>query len=238
MKNELLRVGLVATGSGTDANSLMDAEAAGRFVEKAEIASLLSTKAGQGCLDKAKAHNKSTKVIDRRDYAKGPEGQEEFEAAVAEWVDEYDLDIIILVGCIHHIPTNLVSKRTGRRIVVLNIHPARREKHGGHKMYGLAVHEHVLSEVLDQIARGFGTIDSTFYTHPEIHRVIENYDHGDVIIQVAVPIPKAIIVKAQTDLAGAAEDLKDVVLPIEWLMLPAALQIVIQLIQTGNEPSL
>lgn len=53
--SEKIRLGLVASGSGTDANAIMEAYRKGR-INRAEPVILISTKTGAGCIDKAKAN--------------------------------------------------------------------------------------------------------------------------------------------------------------------------------------
>jgi folate-dependent phosphoribosylglycinamide formyltransferase PurN len=53
MDNRKVKTVLIASGGGTDANAIMEAYRVG-FIPNIELVGLLSTKAGAGCLDKAK----------------------------------------------------------------------------------------------------------------------------------------------------------------------------------------
>ena len=78
-------------------------------------------------------------------------------------------------------------------MAIYNIHPADPANHGGDKMYGLAVHEHVLEEIKDQIHRGKKKFMDHFYTYPTVHEVTLDFDGGDMILRQAVLIPAAIV---------------------------------------------
>jgi len=241
-----VRTGLVASGSGTDANSVMAAYRAGQLLPECEIVGLLSTKADAGCLDKAAAHQIPTAVIERYGIfhddkldRNRKKTQKDFESEVSKWFWDNEIHLVFLLGCIHRMPTDCLAPHIGRIVAMLNIHPADPKAHGGQGMYGLEPHEHVLAEILDCLKRGQANLDADwFFTYPTVHRVTTGYDQGSLLMQVAVPIPKGIIIDAERNLAGAAQALQKVVLPVEHLMLPAAVNIAVRLILDGDEPIL
>ena len=108
-----------------------------------------------------------------------------------------------------------------------NIHPADPARHGGDKMYGLAVHQHVLEEVKDLIYRGKKNSLDNFYTYPTVHEATLDYDGGDMLLRQAVLIPDTLVknyCQGLMEPKQAAKALQEVVLPYEWLMLPAAVR--------------
>jgi phosphoribosylglycinamide formyltransferase-1 len=82
------------------------------------------------------------------------------------------IDFIVLAGFLWKIPAGLIEAYRGRMI---NIHPALLPSYGGKGMYGAAVHEAVIKA---------GDPESGI----TIHHVDEQYDHGDVILQVRCSI--------------------------------------------------
>jgi folate-dependent phosphoribosylglycinamide formyltransferase PurN len=206
---------LIASGSGTDANSIMEAWAAG-CIPEINPPLLISTKKGAGCLEKAKGHGLGAFVIDYKESL----NLDNFNAELNGMVKEAFTDLIFLVGCIHKVyPIQGIDS--------YNIHPADPAKHGGDKMYGLAVHQHVLAEINDQIYRGKKRLSDNFYTYPTVHEANSDYDGGDMLLRQAVLIPGSIVTeycKGQKDPKQAAKELQTVVLPYEWLMLPAAVR--------------
>lgn len=86
--------------------------------------------------------------------------------------DQCRADIAILAGFLLMIPGFVIRRFSGR---MLNIHPSLLPRHGGHGMYGRHVHNAV-------VASGDTETGIT------IHRVSEEYDKGEIIFQVSVPV--------------------------------------------------
>jgi folate-dependent phosphoribosylglycinamide formyltransferase PurN len=214
-----INLALIASGSGTDANSIMAAWAAGCLPE-INPPVLISTKKGAGCLGKAETHGVRGHVLDFRESG----GANPFNERLHELLRETFTDLIFLVGCIHKIfPVEGID--------IYNIHPADPAKHGGDQMYGLAVHEHVLEEIRDLIHRGKKKITDPFYSYATVHEASLDYDGGDMLLRQAVLIPPDLIInyyEGRTDLQKSAKALQEVVLPFEWLMLPAAVRMAAQ----------
>lgn len=211
-----INLALIASGSGTDANSIMEAWESG-CIPEINPPLLISTKKGAGCLEKAENHGLCGYLIDYKECI----SPDHFNADLNRILTQTFTDLIFLVGCIHKV---YPIKGVG----IYNIHPADPAKHGGDKMYGLAVHRHVLEEIKDQIYRGKKKSSDKFYTYPTIHEANKDYDGGDIVLRQAVLIPLSIIEdygQGQKDPNKGAKDLQNVVLPYEWLMLPAAVRI-------------
>jgi len=206
---------LIASGSGTDANSIMEAWEAG-YLPEINPPLLISTKKGVGCLEKAKSHQLRVEVMDYKESS----SLDHFNTGLNRMLKQNFTDLIFLVGCIH-----MIYPIEG--IDMYNIHPADPAKHGGDKMYGLAVHQHVLEEIKDLIYRGKKKISDNFYTYPTVHEASAEYDGGDMLLRQAVLIPNSIVrdyYEGSKDPLKVAKDLQDVVLPYEWRMLPAAVR--------------
>lgn len=210
-----INLALIASGSGTDANAIMAAWAAGCLPE-INPPLLISTKKGAGCLEKAENHGLRGVVLDFRESG----GSNLFNKRLQGLLEETFTDLIFLVGCIHKIfPVEGID--------LYNIHPADPSKHGGEQMYGLAVHEHVLAEIRDLVYRGKKKMTDPFYSYVTVHEASLDYDGGDMLLRQAVLIPRYIIkdyCEGRTDLKKSAKALQEVVLPYEWLMLPAAVR--------------
>jgi phosphoribosylglycinamide formyltransferase 1 len=210
-----INLALIASGSGTDANSIMEAWEAG-CIPEINPPLLISTKKGAGCLEKAENHGVRGYVMDYKESG----NPDQFNKGLQALLKETFTDLVFLVGCIHKIYPI-------KGIGIYNIHPADPAKHGGDQMYGLAVHEHVLEEIKDLIYRGKKKITDPFYSYATVHEVSLDYDGGDMLLRQAVLIPQAIIsdyYQGRKDLQKSAKALQEVVLPYEWLMLPAAVR--------------
>ena len=106
----------------------------------------------------------------------------------------YDIDFIVLAGFLLLMPPFLVKLYDHRMI---NIHPALLPKHGGKGMFGLNVHQSVISS---------GESESGV----TIHYVNESYDKGKVIYQE----------KVKVDRRDTAEKLSKKIQEVEHRVLP------------------
>ncbi len=88
-----LNLVLIASGSGTDADSILGAWAKG-FIPEITTPLLISTKPGAGCLEKARTYGVQTRVIDY----KGHSGPEAFNQTVKEALEGFRTDLVFLVG--------------------------------------------------------------------------------------------------------------------------------------------
>lgn len=215
---------LVASGSGTDANAIMRAWRAGCIPEVGKIY-LVSTKVGAGCLDMAKKSRVKSFTIPWKKFAIPRMNDEDFNRELQLKCLELDVDLVFLVGCTHWVKPNALHK-------TFNIHPAHPGKHGGKNMHGLAVHEHVLSEIKDLLWRGKAEVGNKFHTFPTVHVVDEAYDHGEPLLVASVPIPSKIIEKLVQGepVKELASVLQQHVLPFEWAMLPGAVRLAAKMV--------
>jgi phosphoribosylglycinamide formyltransferase-1 len=210
---------LIASGSGTDANAIMQAYRDG-FIPNIELKALISTKKGVGCLEKAAALDVKSVVVSR--IMAGT--TEKFNKKLAKYLKALDCELVFLVGCV-------IKIFPIAGIDIYNIHPADPQNFGGNGMYGLKVHERVLIHVEDLIARGKKTVDDDFFTYPTVHQADFNYDSGQSLISASVRIPKALVVQRinkEIELTEAAELLQKHVLPFEWMILPTAVKMAAQ----------
>jgi len=223
MEDKKVRLACIASGSGTDFESIAKAWKDGWIPEVEEIV-LISTKEGVGCLEKADKLGIKTHVIvpvNKELPLVSPEND------ATEILKR--IDLIFLVGCIVRIPILLIRRYPmTRHLSIYNIHPADPHEHGGQDMYGLAVHEHVLNQILDQIKRGMKTDSDRFYTYPTVHEVTPEYDKGNPLLRGCVEISSDIITElvhgGGMNLEDLSERLQKHVLPYEWQILPTAVR--------------
>ena len=214
---EKVKLVLMASGNGTDAEAIIQAWKNGSIPEVGGIV-LISTKETAGCFEMAKKYGVRAIFAD---YAKfGATGMEE---KISKFFLESKVDLIFLVGCMYRV---LLSERA-ERIKMYNVHPADIRMHGGDGMYGLAVHRHVLFEILDRLRRGKIMLGRPIFTYPTVHEAARDYDSGDVLLQGAVEIPEYILkdlLHNKMSLEDGAKALRQKVLPYEHLMLPTAVR--------------
>ena len=211
-KIEKIRLGLVASGSGTNANAIMEAYRQGRIINAKPVV-LISTKKNVGCLAKAKANNVDSKLVERKGMS-----LKDFRDQLFVQIQRHNVQMLFLVGCV-------VVFTPFKNQPIYNIHPADPKKHGGRKMYGLAVHKHVLVKIRDEIRRGWKKVEDRFFTTVTVHEVSVEPDQGEVLCQMRVEIPNVIIqqlMEGKIKIGKLAAVLQQHVLPYEWLILPTA----------------
>lgn len=159
-----MRLGFLASNSGSSLRAIVGAIEAGSLDAEARL--VVSNKSEAPALSFAAAHCIPTSVIPT---VRSPEEADERLAAA---LDEAKVDLVILSGYLRKLgPRTLTTYRSR----ILNIHPALLPRHGGPGMYGRRVHEAV-------IAAGDRVSGAT------VHLVDEDYDHGEPIARVEVPV--------------------------------------------------
>ncbi len=162
-----MRIGILASGSGTNAERIMEHFGAGGESEGSETARVVlvaSDNPDAYALVRASRRGVPTAVFTRAEFASG-------DAPLAA-LREAGVEYLVLAGFLRLIPLNIIEAYSGR---IVNIHPALLPKYGGKGMYGARVHEAV-------VAAGEKESGIT------IHRVNEHYDDGAVIAQFRCPV--------------------------------------------------
>lgn len=162
----LLRLGVLASGTGTNLQALIDACQAGEV--PAEVAVVVSNAPEAFALERARRAGVAAAVVDHREFPT----QAAFETALLETVESHRVDLLCLAGFLRILSPAFVGAFRGR---MMNIHPALLPAFGGKGMYGERVHRAVL-------ASGARVSGCT------VHFVSEVPDGGPIIAQSAVPV--------------------------------------------------
>ena len=192
----LTKIGVLVSGGGTNLQALLDAQAAGRLPH-GEIAVVISSNPNAYALERAKKAGVPAVVCSRKDLG----GQEAFEHAIAQALEEHGVQLIILAGFMSILSEDF-TRRWPRRI--LNVHPSLIPSFCGKGMYGLKVHEAAL-------ARGVKVTGAT------VHLVNEIPDGGPILLQKAVKV-------LPEDTPETLQ--KRVMEQAEWVLLPQAAEMV------------
>lgn len=94
------------------------------------------------------------------------------ERHLADLLESHRIGLIVLAGYMKLLPPALIRRYAGS---ILNIHPALLPHFGGPGMYGIRVHEAVLSSGERE-------------TGVTVHLVTERYDEGEILAQERVPV--------------------------------------------------
>lgn len=157
------RLAILASGSGSNAEKIMEHF---QNSEIAEIALVASNKADAFVLERAKKFGVPTFTFSRKEMDAG---------VLLEKLQEVNIEWVILAGFLLKIPVELTRAFPDRMV---NIHPALLPKYGGKGMYGSFVHEAVKTA---------GDTE----TGITIHLVNENYDEGRIVFQASTPVTEA-----------------------------------------------
>lgn len=189
----MIRVGVLVSGGGTNLQAIIDAVRNGD-ITNASLEVVLSNKRDAYALTRAEDNNIAAECVCMKDY----ETRDDFNRALIERIDAYNLDLIVLAGFLVVLPPELIAKYRNK---IINIHPSLIPSFCGNGFYGLHVHEKVLE-------RGVKVTGAT------VHFVDEGTDTGPIIYQKAVEV-----------LPGDTPEIlqKRVMEQAEWKILPAAI---------------
>ena len=159
------KIAVFASGSGSDFQSVIDANEREPFCE---IALLVASREGIGAIDRAKRHGIDFIVRSKKDY---PGVEEMYEDIIGE-LRARGVDYVVLAGYLSMISENFVRAFPDR---IINIHPSLIPSFCGKGFYGLNVHR----AAIEYGARISGLT---------VHFVDEHYDSGAIILQRAVAV--------------------------------------------------
>jgi len=155
------KIVILISGRGSNMEALIAARDAGHL--PVEIAAVISNRLDAEGLETAARSGITTHYINHKAFA----GREAFDARLAECIDEFAPDLVVLAGFMRILSDGFVRHYEGR---LINIHPSLLPS-----FPGLHTHQRALEE-------GVRIHGCT------VHFVTPALDHGPVIIQAAVPV--------------------------------------------------
>ncbi|WP_162427834.1 phosphoribosylglycinamide formyltransferase [Pontibacter pudoricolor] len=152
---------IFASGSGSNAQRLLE-----HFEHHPQIrvAALFSNNPKAYALKRAETYHVPALLFSRDEFYNSDN--------VLEQVKNFNPDLIVLAGFLWLVPLNLLQAFPDK---IINIHPALLPKYGGKGMHGLNVHTAVV-QAGDE------------HSGITIHRVNEEYDKGEFILQEYCPV--------------------------------------------------
>jgi len=151
------RIVILISGRGSNMEVLLKSKL------PCEVAAVISNKADAAGLEIAKQHGVATAAISHKDFV----NREAFDAALAQEIDRFKPDLVVLAGFMRILTASFVNHYAGR---LINIHPSLLPA-----FTGVDTHERALKE-------GVKIHGCT------VHFVTADLDHGPIIIQAAVPV--------------------------------------------------
>ena len=159
-----LRVGVLASGAGTNLQALLDTV----HGEEALVVAVASDRPGAAALRRAADAGVPTAVFPLADHADRPAR----DAAIADWLAQRDVELVVLAGYMALLTSPLLRRFAGR---VVNIHPSLLPAFPG------------IGAVEQALAYGVKVFGVT------VHFVEDDggVDSGPVLVQRAVELPSA-----------------------------------------------
>ncbi|WP_322015888.1 phosphoribosylglycinamide formyltransferase [Paraburkholderia sp. J12] len=154
---------LVILISGRGSNMEAIVRACAHEAWPAKIAAVIANRSDAAGLAFAASHGIATAVVDHRPYP----DRAAFDAALAQTIDGYAPDLVVLAGFMRVLTEGFVDHYAGR---MLNIHPSLLPS-----FPGLKTHQ----QALDAGCRVHGAT---------VHFVTSKLDHGPIVAQAAVPV--------------------------------------------------
>lgn len=154
------KIVIFASGSGTNAENIIK-----YFLNssKAKVVSVLTNNPSAKVIERASKFSIPTRIFSKQELNEGFLLQE---------INQIQPDLIVLAGFLLKVPQNLIDAYPNK---IINIHPALLPKFGGKGMYGMHIHQAVVSHKEKE-------------TGITIHYVNENYDEGAIIFQSSVAL--------------------------------------------------
>jgi phosphoribosylglycinamide formyltransferase-1 len=158
------RIVVLASGSGTNLQAILDGLHGQGLVE---VAGVGSDKPGAGALERGRRAGVETAVFPVAEY----EDRAARDVAIGDWIESRQADLVVLAGYMQLLSAPFVARFRNR---VVNIHPALLPSFPG----------------LDAIGQALAAAVET--TGVTVHFVDEGVDTGPVIAQREVPVPPGV----------------------------------------------
>ena len=160
-QGSFLTLAVLISGSGSNLQSIINA--VNNRSLAAKIATVVSNKEDAYGIQRAKSAGIYEAVIDHRQFS----NREDHEIALAEHIDQYSPDLIVLAGYMRILSPWFINRFPDK---ILNIHPSLLPKYKGTNTH---------QRVLDAGETEHGA---------SVHLVTDQLDGGPVVIQAKVPV--------------------------------------------------
>ena len=160
-RSEPLRIGVLASGRGSNLQAIIDAIEAGKL--DCRLAVVVSDRADAQALERARKHGTEAVFMDPKGYP----NRDAFDQAVLAILAEHQVELVCLAGYMRVLSPMFVRALPGQ---IMNIHPALLPSFPG---------LHAQRQALQYGVKVSGAT---------VHFVNEGVDTGPIICQVAVPV--------------------------------------------------
>ncbi len=157
-----LKIGVIASGRGTNLQCIIDAISAGRL-RGVSIEVVISDRPGAEALHRAKRHCIDALLIEKKKFRT----RDDFDSAMVRALTAHGVGLVVLAGFMRVLGPAFVDSFSGR---IINIHPALLPS-----FTGLDVHQRAIDAGVK-------------FSGCTVHFVDKGLDTGPIIIQAVVPL--------------------------------------------------
>ena len=162
----MFKIGVMASGGGSNFKAIIDRIGEGDL--EAQCKFLITNNGTCDAVSHAEEYGIPVYHISGKTHPVAAD----YEAAMMDVLNKYDVDLLILAGYMKALPLCMVRRMPDR---ILNIHPSLLPKYGGKGFWGIHVHEAVIAAHDTE-------------SGPTVHLVSEEIDQGRILAQVKVPV--------------------------------------------------
>ncbi len=179
----MFKIVVLLSGEGSNLQAIIDQVSSGEI--KAEIVAAISNRADANGLNRAEKAGIPNIILEHSHFS----DREAFDQSLAQIIDSYEPDLIVLAGFMRILSDGFVEKFHGK---LINIHPSLLPKYKG-----LHTHKRALEN-------GDTEHGAT------VHYVVPALDSGETIIQGVVPVKKD---DTEESLAQRVHDIEHIIYP-------------------------
>ena len=176
-----LRIGVLLSGEGTSLENLFERIESGEV--PAQVAVVIASKEGAGGLARAERRGVPAVAVPRKKHR----DVDEFNDLIHVELEKHGVELVACLGFLS--PFQLRGVYEGK---ALNVHPALIPAFSGQDMYGHRVYQAIFEKGVK-------------LTGATVHFVDEEYDHGPILLQRAVPVLEDDTVETLSARVQAAE---------------------------------
>jgi phosphoribosylglycinamide formyltransferase 1 len=155
------RIAVLASGGGTNLQAILDHV---HGADGIEVVGVISDRAEAQALERAQKAGVETAVFPASDY----ENREERDRGIGDWLEQREVDLVVLAGYMQLLSPAFVQRFHNR---IINVHPALLPAFPGLE---------AVQQALDHGSKVTGVT---------VHFVDEGVDSGPIIFQRPVPVP-------------------------------------------------
>jgi len=162
----MFKIGVMASGGGSNFKAIIDHIGEGDL--EAQCKFLITNNGTCDAVSHAEEYGIPVYHISGKTHPVAAD----YEAAMMDVLNKYDVDLLILAGYMKALPVCMIHRMPDR---IMNIHPSLLPKYGGKGFWGIHVHEAVIAANEKE-------------SGPTVHLVSEEIDQGRILAQVKVPV--------------------------------------------------